>query len=136
MLYYESFPLIGDFCPKPFGQFFIHNVDKKCQTKSFILFLWFLALSKKKMFWDSLLKSVHDMKYDALNGRICKRKSFMKNVVLRNWKKNSRNTKRKLWLYIPKLCTISTRHLINWNGQWKVCEIFEIYCNPNRHMTR
>ena len=22
MLYYESFPVIGDFCPKPFGQFY------------------------------------------------------------------------------------------------------------------
>ena len=50
---------------------------------------------QKKMFWDSLLKSVHDMKYDALNGRICKKKSFMKNVVLRNWKKNSRNNKKE-----------------------------------------
>ena len=23
MLYHESFPVIGDFCPKPFGQFFV-----------------------------------------------------------------------------------------------------------------
>ena len=24
MLYHESFPVIGDFCPKPFGQFFLN----------------------------------------------------------------------------------------------------------------
>ena len=26
MLYYESFPLIGDFCPKPFGQFLLSTL--------------------------------------------------------------------------------------------------------------
>ena len=57
MLYYESFPVISDFCPKPLGQFLIYLLINQGYYNTMIMINHLLTRISKEFLFEKKIPS-------------------------------------------------------------------------------